>query len=256
MLRFSSARGTSGSASSGLILSIVLAAGIIAMIIYYMVGPGASSSSVAKNQAVVSGAPMSPLLGSVEITRQHVDSMNRQRSAAGEALGITRTAAMDATNDLSWRARRDCSDIATAIRAFQRDIKQWPIYSAADDDEKVDFLFGVGQLPQFSEKARESWGESKDKLHSYLVSNGPEKEAWYDYFKHIGGRFDGWQGSYLPHETADPWDRAFLVSVCGFPGGTKPDNKVWCISAGPNGIVETLTSKGRIVGDDVGVLIE
>ena len=249
MLRFKHIRDTSGAASSGLILSVVLSAAIIAVIVYYMVGSGASEDIASAS----GGVPMSPLLGSVEMTRQHVDRMNRQRSGMAQAVGV---AGGDATN-VRWRVERDTRDIATALSAFKRDVGTWPVKSAADGDTRVDYLFGaVGQLPRFGEKAKESWGDSKDNLHSYLVSNGPEKEAWYDYFKNITGRFDGWNGPYLPHELADPWGRAYLVSVCGFPGGAKPDNNVWCLSAGPNGIVETPTSNGKTVGDDVGYLIE
>jgi len=242
----------SGRASGGLILSVVLAAAIIAVIVYSIVGPS-PSEDVAPTSG---GIPMSPMLGAVEATRQQVDLMNRQRSAAGQALGVTRTPYMDATNDLSWRARRDCSDIATAIQAFQRDTRQWPINAAADEDERIDYLFGnVGQIPQFGEKAKESWGDSKDNLHSYVVSNGPEKKAWYDHFKNIGGRFDGWNGPYLPRELADPWGHAYVVSVSGFSGGTKPDNNAWCLSAGPNGIVETPAPAKRPKGDDVGIVV-
>jgi len=240
----------SGRASGGLILSVVLAAGIIALLIYYITGP----TSSLEPDSTAGGVPLSPLLGSVEMTRQQVDQMNRQRSAAAQAVGIRQSPG--AMNDLSWRAERDCRDIATALSAFRADVGSWPVRSAADEDEPVDYLYGVGPLPRFSDKARESWGAPSEDLHSYLVSNGPEKKSWTDYFKDIGGRFENWNGPYLPRELADPWGRAYLISVLGFPEGRTPDSKVWCLSAGPNGIIETPASAERAHADDVGHLME
>ncbi|MCD6326610.1 hypothetical protein J7M28_03515 [bacterium] len=253
MLKFSFARNTTGAASGGLILTVVLAAGIIAGIVYLITEIQPSDGEASAS----GGIPTSPLLGEVEMTRQLVDNMNRQRSAVGHVLGIDRTDDMNATNDLSWRASRDCGDIGTAIKLFQKDTKQWPIRGAADEDARIDYLFGnAGQLPQFSEKVRAPWGDSSDNLHSYLVSDGPEKKGWLDYFKNISGRFEGWNGPYLPHENPDPWGRAYLVSASGFQGGTNPDNNVWCLSAGPNGVVETAPSFRQTVGDDVGQIME
>ena len=234
----------SGRASGGVILSLVLAAGIIALLVYHITGPSSSGDGAPTSE----GAPISPLLGAVEATRQQVDQMSRQRSGLAQAVGV----AGAQLNDVAWRAERDCRDIATALSAFKTDISTWPVKSAADEDEPVDFLYGVGSLPKFTEGARESWGARSEDLHSYLVSNGPEKEAWYDYFKNVSGRFDGWNGPYLPRELADPWGQAYVVSVCGFPGGTKPDNNVWCLSAGPNGIVETPADATRAHADDIG----
>ncbi len=238
----------SGRASAGLILSVVLAAGIIALVVYFAVGPQSSEPSGTETRG---GIPASPLLGAVEATRQQVDKMSRQRSGLAQAVGV----AGAQLNDVAWRAERDCRDIATALSAFKTDIGTWPVKSAADEDEPVDFLYGVGSLPKFTEGARESWGARSEDLHSYLVSNGPEKKAWYDYFKNVSGRFDGWNGPYLPRELADPWGRAYVISVSGFEGGTKPGNNVWRLSAGPNGIVETPASAKELEGDDVGVWV-
>jgi len=240
---------TSGRVSGGLILSVVLAAGIIALVLYFVVGPQSSEPDATETRG---GIPVSPLLGAVEATRQQVDQMNRQRSGLAQAVGV----AGAESNDVAWRAERDCRDIATALSAFKTDVGTWPVKSAADEDEPVDFLYGVGSLPKFTEGARESWGARSEDLHIYLVSNGPEKKAWYDYFKNVSGHFDGWNGPYLPRELADPWGHAYLVSVCGFPGGTKPDNNVWCLSAGLNGIVETPADARRAHADDVGYLME
>ena len=43
-----------------------------------------------------------------------------------------------------------------------------------------------------------------------------------------------------------------ISSVSGFEGGTMPDNHVWCLSAGVNGIVDTPAWATETHGDDVG----
>ena len=247
-MRFKLARSVSGGASTGLILSVVLAAAVIAVLVYFMTGPSSSGGGARTSEA----APISPLLGEVEMTRQMVDRENRQQSGLAQAVGV----AGAASNNVAWRAQQDCQDIRTALLAFKAGVGSWPVKSAADEEKPVDFLYGVGPLPKFTKDAQASWGARSEDLHSYLVSNGPEKTGWTDYFRHIGGRFENWNGPYLPHELADPWGRAYVVSVSGFTGGTKPGNHAWCLSAGPNGIVETPPSSDQALGDDVGVQVK
>ncbi len=239
-----------------MVLSVLVAAAVIAIVVYYITGSGGSPTSGGKIDR----------FGIVDETREQVAKMNEQREQLGESLrqegAMGRTIAEDKVARGAWenqvsRALRDCGDIATAIEAFHRDVSKWPVRGADDEDVRVDYLYGnAGRLPEFVANAKASWGEREENLHSYLVSDGPEKKAWYDYFKHTYGRFDGWNGPYLPREEQDPWGHAYVVSVSGFPGGTKPSNHVWCLSAGPNGIVETLASLNQMLGDDVGKMME
>lgn len=254
MLNVHCLKDRTGKATGGVIISVLLAAAIIAVIVYYITGGGSSTSG---------GGGMDPF-DFVDETSGRVDEMNRTRQQLGEEMGrrtkrepSVRDAVVDgAYQEMASRAERDLADIATGIRAFHKDVGAWPIQSAADSEESVDYLFGnAGRLPSFGDGARNSWGTRSDNLHSYLVSNGPEKKGWTDYFKNVGGRFDGWVGPYLPREEMDPWGHAYLVSVSGFPDGSKSGNQVWCLSAGANGAVETPASASRTQGDDIGVLI-
>ncbi|MBN2208387.1 MAG: type II secretion system protein GspG [Candidatus Coatesbacteria bacterium] len=247
-MRFKQAWSVSGRASAGLILSVLLAAAVIAVLVYFMTGPSSFRDGARTSEA----APISPLLGEVEMTRQMVDQMNRQQSGLAQAVGV----AGAESKDVAWKAEQGCQDIRTALLAFKTGVGSWPVKSAADEDEPVDFLYGVGPLPKFTKDAHASWGARSEALHSYLVSNGPEKTGWTDYFKHIGGRFENWNGPYLPRELADPWGRAYVVSVSGFTGGSKPGNRAWCLSAGPNGVVETPAASDQALGDDVGVQVK
>lgn len=249
-------RDTCGRVTSGLILSVLVAAAIIAIAVHYITRSGSSST-------LGGGANSFEI---VHETREEVAQINKQREQIGEALrqkgAIGRAMAGNKVAEGAWenqvsRALRDCGDIAIGIEAFHRDVSKWPVEGADDEDVRVDYLYGnAGRMPRFAADARASWGDRAENLHSYLVSDGPEKKAWYDYFKHTFGRFKGWKGPYLPREEPDPWGRAYVVSVSGFAGGTKPGNHVWCLSAGPNGIVETPASSDQLLGDDVGKMME
>ena len=255
MLGVLGARDTRGRATGGLLLSVVIAAAVTAFVVYYMTGSGGSHTSDG-------GIDPSEF---VDETREKVARTNEQREQMGEALrqgaAVSRTTedrvAQGAWENQVSRALRDCGDIKTAIEAFHRDVSKWPVEGADDEDVRVDYLYGdAGRLPKFAANAKASWGERAESLHSYLVSNGPKKRAWYDYFKHSFGRFDGWNGPYLPREEQDPWGHAYVVSVSGFAGGARPSNHVWCLSAGPNGVVETSAESNQTLGDDVGKVME
>ena len=158
----------------------------------------------------------------------------------------------------------DCRNISTAILLFNNDTDLWPIRTSADHspESRLDFLFGnMGDMPDFSDEARESWGTRSEDMYFTLVTNG-RTSPWYRYGHKVEGDFDiysssrpstgGWAGPYLPYVTNDPWGYAYLISVSGFEGGTKPDNHVWCLSAGFNHIVETPAWATQTRGDDIG----
>jgi len=153
---------------------------------------------------------------------------------------------------------------------FREDIPVPPVYSSPihTPESRVDFLFGnMGDMPGFTREALESWGNRSEDAYFLLVTNG-RKQPWYEYghkstgderkaYQEAGKEVPpagGWAGPYLPYVTDDPWGYAYLVSVSGFDeDGTRPDNHVWCLSAGPNGIVETPAWAGtELHGDDIG----
>ncbi len=60
----------------------------------------------------------------------------------------------------------------------------------------------------------------------------------------------GWSGPYLEAVPLDPWDRAYLVNAHGFFS----EERVWVLSAGADGVVQTDPSSLVAGGDDVGVV--
>jgi len=159
-------------------------------------------------------------------------------------------------------ALSDCRNISTAMRLFHKDTGTWPIYASPDriPESRVDFLYGnIGDMPTFKDdEVRESWGTRSEDIYVVLVTNGRET-PWYRYAQKSEGESHrpgtlprGWAGPYLPYVTDDPWGYAYLISVSGFEGGTKPDNHVWCLSAGADCIVDTPAWATETRGDDVG----
>jgi len=166
------------------------------------------------------------------------------------------------------RTLGDCRNINTAIQLFHKDTGTWPIYVSSNrsSEFRVDYLFGnMGEMPEFSDEVRGSWGRRSEDMYFILVTNGRES-LWYKYgreftaeerktYKEAGKEVPpagGWTGPYLPYVTDDPWGFAYLISVSGFANGTKPNYHVYCLSAGPNGIVDTPTWATETHGDDIG----
>lgn len=168
----------------------------------------------------------------------------------------------DCDPDGVTRALGDCRNISTAILLFHKDTDTWPIYTSADHipESRVDYLYGnMGDIPIFNDEARESWGSRSEDMYFTLVKNG-RTGPWHQYGRKAEGDYSdysrpsagGWAGPYLPYVSDNQQGFAYLVSVSGFEGGTKPDNHVWCLSAGPNFIVETPAWATETHGDDVG----
>jgi len=168
----------------------------------------------------------------------------------------------DCDPDGVTRALGDCRNISTAIHIFNKDTGTWPMFTSArhSPESRVDYLYGnMGVIPEFSDEARESWGSRSEDMYFTLVTNG-RTAPWYPYGREVKGEDSsyskpsagGWAGPYLPYVTDNRQGFAYLISVSGLWGGTKPDNHVWCLSAGVNGIVETPAWATETHGDDVG----
>ncbi|HUT04723.1 MAG TPA: hypothetical protein VM163_12625 [bacterium] len=171
-------------------------------------------------------------------------------------------------DDSPTRALSDCRNISTAILLFHKDTGMWPMFVSADHgpDSSLDYLYGnMGGMPGLTKEASESWGSRSEDMYFILVTNG-RTQPWYQYGREFSrderdaylkaGKAvppaGGWTGPYLPYVTDDPWGYAYLVSVSGFEGGMRPENHVWCLSAGPNHIVDTPAWATETHGDDVG----
>ncbi|MBN1592302.1 MAG: hypothetical protein JW941_03510 [Candidatus Coatesbacteria bacterium] len=166
-------------------------------------------------------------------------------------------------------ARNECQSINSALLLFHRDTGTWPIFTSVGHlpETRVDYLYGNrGDMPAFEDDVRASWGTRSEDMYFTLVTNG-KSEPWYRHGRWLSEYEEdafrdadqpipspgGWNGPYLPYGTDDPWGYRYLISVSGFDeGGTKPENHVWCLSSGVNGIVETPAWATQTHGDDIG----
>jgi len=168
------------------------------------------------------------------------------------------------------QAKTDCLNIARALLYFYKDTGNWPYYNDCWEgrtmEPQVDYLYGnMGDMPEFTEDALESWGDVAVDMFYGLVTWGDERCSWYKP-KPATSNGEimtpyprvGWNGPYLsPYIGADPWGFKYLVSINGMePAGKRPENWVWCLSAGPNGVVDTPAWSPEIEGDDIGYRAE
>ena len=128
----------------------------------------------------------------------------------------------------------------------------------------VDYLYGnMGDFPSYSEETGYSWGVVGEDMFFSLVTWGYGC-SWYkpafdaEYYK---GKSPyppvGWKGPYLDSLASDPWGFKYIVSINGIePMGKNPSNSGWCLSAGPNNIVDTAAWETEIRGDDIGYRAE
>jgi hypothetical protein len=77
-------------------------------------------------------------------------------------------------------------------------------------------------------------------LDSFLVHGGESRCG------------EQWKGPYMRPVPPDPWGRAFVAGVRGY---SQPAGRVWVLSAGPNGAIETGPDDAEPVGDDLGVIV-
>lgn len=62
----------------------------------------------------------------------------------------------------------------------------------------------------------------------------------------------GWRGPYLEKLAADPWGHAYVVNCDGY---ANPAERVWVLSAGKDGVVQTAPGAVKTAGDDIGVIV-
>ncbi len=163
------------------------------------------------------------------------------------------------------RARRDVERISVAIQRFRQDVGFYPWWIAAAEsgrrvDDRLDLLISPGNIPEVA--TDRGWLTGKtDLLVNQLVENKP------GYLRAKAATSRGWKGPYLPSEVGpDPWGNRYIVTI-GMALETPATDRqipeiraaVWILSAGPNGIIDTLylqaASVAELAGDDVGTVV-
>lgn len=94
----------------------------------------------------------------------------------------------------------------------------------------VDVLVGPGELPRACPK---DVAECRKLLNSNAFG------------------IEDWAGPYLDAVGVDPWGKAFVVTAVGFADSRQ---RIWVVSAGRNGRLETTARDGAPHGDDIALL--
>ena len=165
------------------------------------------------------------------------------------------------------RARTDTQTLSASLIQFYRDNGFFPQWSASNAGgpgtaaSKVDLLVSIGNVP--SSAAANVWTTgTNDRLDDQLIANAPA------YTARTATSTFGWNGPYVSNAiSADPWNNRYMVNIGAIDttqgtqtasGTTK--SAVWVLSAGPNGIVETLPGQAITVaqlgGDDIGIRLQ
>ncbi|MEE9394822.1 MAG: hypothetical protein V3W41_20225 [Planctomycetota bacterium] len=156
-------------------------------------------------------------------------------------VAVTRPLVEQRLDDAGYdRARTDCNKIAQALDDYATDTGFQPC--GYEGLQIYTWLRGPGAEPRFETLPRGTSG----RLEWFI--NQPKMSG--------SGR---WQGAYLPQLAPDPWGRSYLIfpqGEFGHAGDQKRQGHSWVLSAGPNGIVETLPGGIIEMGDDVALLVD
>jgi type II secretory pathway pseudopilin PulG len=208
--------------------------------------------------------------------------------------GVLAPSIMDYVKDAQWvKVKEDCEAIAVSVARLTRDsgsCLQLTAGGGCTISNRADVLYSDGTPATSFPSAvvfggavgnTTNWDDlsNDDTLKSQLVTNGPDYQTplQLGFSQYPGPNFNmGWRGAYLsPEISPDPWGHRYYVNTefmsvasdavaCGNAyggcrdGGWEAD--VFCISAGPNGFIETpfASNNGQVArnGDDFVTIIQ
>jgi prepilin-type N-terminal cleavage/methylation domain-containing protein len=159
------------------------------------------------------------------------------------------------------RAQNDCLVIGSSIGSFYKDAGRWPNMNATGA-VGVTLLVSQGNIPAVAGGVA-NWNTATsnaavDLLSNHLSANTPKTQTASVY--PIPPAELAWRGPYQIDFPADPWGNRYAVNI-GNMAVTAPatSNAVWVLSAGPDGIIQTLWNPATPVtgttltasGDDI-----
>lgn len=125
----------------------------------------------------------------------------------------------------AWRLNRSRVGQTTARASSAAERVKSHLEALTSLDRGADVVCGPGRLPK--------------------PGIGAEQEAWFRKAVVAPSLF----GSGMP---TDAWGQCFLMNVGDVPRG----GRVWIISAGPNGMIDTPLGASAIAGDDIGAIVK
>lgn len=159
------------------------------------------------------------------------------------------------------RAQNDVEVLAEAVFDFFRDNGFFPQFADAARTQPLRLLVSPGAVAD-AEPGAEGWTDADasriDLISNQLVNNRPSYGG-IGYPLKTAASTSGWNGPYLDAEIdADPWGNRYVINVeflSVMPtavefGGTQEKRAVWALSAGPDGMFDTLypTTTRQLIG--------
>lgn len=143
------------------------------------------------------------------------------------------------------RAQGDVKGIQAAMLAFRKDVGKFPKMDTATTEAGT-ILVSTGTLPTLGV----GWDSTTQlSMNDHLVTNGPANALWYP----VGSATTvGWKGPYGTAFPEDPWGKAYVVNIKNI--GTA-QARIFILSAGADGVLDTEILDTAINGNDIGVII-
>lgn len=134
------------------------------------------------------------------------------------------------------RAAADVKSISAAMFVLRKDTGQWPV--SASCDPGIELIIGKGTAPVFS--GASNWLNNLSNFYDNFL-NTDDGACWPT----------TWKGPYMASVNPDPWGRAYVTNASEF----MTNGNVWVLSAGPDGVVDTVRGADALSGDDIGIRI-
>src|SRR5437016_5190038 len=140
------------------------------------------------------------------------------------------------------RAQADTKTIADSIKLYQRDTGRWPVYASASDFSLNTIAGGKtligGNSGSNPADGLVAWGVgtaiASTSLETYLNGNLTNLSTTNTFPK------AGFRGPYIASLDSDPWGNKYILTATNLAGTT---NHAYVISAGPNGVMETIVNQ-------------
>ncbi len=161
------------------------------------------------------------------------------------------------------RAVSEVRTIASAVLSLNKDVGTYPARNGAGVNNYVYALMSGPSTPTANPfVGGHQWatwamnGTRGDLLDNQLLHNTPQGQSSAAYPTTGSAQ---WRGPYMAGSPLDPWGRPYLVNVrSGFDTNATNHKKLFVLSAGPNGRIETpanANAAAAISGDDIGFLV-
>jgi len=153
------------------------------------------------------------------------------------------------------RVEADVKAIGSAVLAFNRDMREWPIWAAGSATKPADTKYDVLSSEDGDDAATVDTtitfdtSANLESIDDQLITNDPG-------YNTTGVR--KWRGPYLEGISEDPWGNKYYVTVKYLqPSYLSPGSEkaVFVLSAGPNELIQTNFEQGvnavTVGGDDI-----